>query len=98
MSVGARPGVDAFVTPAPRLASSGELELPGDCPPVPGMVYRKACTAKPDGHVTGTESTPGDGCVQDALGRWVSTYRYRPREAPVAQALDWMLVTASSGR
>jgi len=84
--------------PSPQLVSAGALDLPRDCRPEPGVVYRTTYTVQPDGHTTGIESAPGTGCVQDALGRWVTTFRYRPGEAPVQEALDWMIVTATRER
>ena len=55
--------------PSPQLVSAGALDLPRDCRPEPGVVYRTTYTVQPDGHTTGIESAPGTGCVQDALGR-----------------------------
>jgi hypothetical protein len=84
--------------PAPQLVSAGELDLPDDCSPEPGVLYRTTYTVQPDGHTTGIESAPGTGCVQDALGMWVSSFRYRAGDETVPQVLDWMLVTALRGR
>jgi hypothetical protein len=95
---GAERGARERPAPSPQLVSSAALDLPGDCQPEPGVVYRTTYTVQPDGHVSGVASAPGARCVQDALGRWVSTFRYRPGEVPVPQALDWMFVTASRGR
>jgi hypothetical protein len=84
--------------PSPQLVSAGAMDLPRDCRPEPGVVYRTTYTVQPDGRVAAIESAPGPDCVQDALGRWVTTFRYRPGEAPVQEALDWMIVTASRER
>jgi hypothetical protein len=91
-------GARELPAPSPQLVGSAALDLPGDCQPEPGVVYRTTYTVQPDGQVSGIASAPGARCVQDALGSWVSTFRYRPGEVPVPQALDWMFVTASRGR
>jgi hypothetical protein len=83
---------------SPQLVSAGVLDLPRDCQPEPGVIYRTTYTVQPDGRVDPIASAPGPGCVQDALGRWVSSFRYRAGDETVPQVLDWMLVTALLGR
>jgi hypothetical protein len=83
--------------PAPplQLVSAATLDLPGDCRPPDGVVYRTNFVVGTDGRVSGVTFETGDGCVQDALRRWVSTFQYRPVAESTPVAFDWMLVTAS---
>lgn len=85
--------------PAPdlQLLSAATLDLPQGCEAGQGAVYRTAFTVQPDGHVTHVASATGAGCVQDALRRWVSTFRYQPVGKEVPAVIDWMNVTASRG-
>lgn len=85
--------------PAPdlQLLSAATLELPEGCGADQGAVYRTAFTVQPDGHVTHAASAAGDGCVQDALRRWVSTFRYLPVGKEMPAVIDWINVTASRG-
>ena len=86
-------------TPAPdlQLLSAATLDMPRGCEADQGAVYRTAFTVQPDGHVTHAASATGDGCVQDALRRWVSTFRYMPVSKEMPAVIDWMNVTASRG-
>lgn len=83
--------------PAPlELLSAAPLELPQGCEPAV-VVYRTEYVVETDGRVTGARSESGDGCVQQALRSWVSSFRYAPVEAPMAVVIDWLAVTASRG-
>lgn len=85
--------------PAPelQLLEAGTLEIPPGCEPAGGAVYRTAYVVQPDGRVDTVAAESGEGCVQDALRQWVSTFRYRPVDVPTAAVLDWMGVTAARG-
>lgn len=85
--------------PAPelQLLEAGSLEIPPDCEPTPGAVYRTAFVVQPDGRVAGVASESGSGCVQEALRQWVATFRYRPVDEPTTAVLDWLGVTAARG-
>ena len=85
--------------PAPelQLLDAGTLQVPPDCDPESGAVYRTAFVVRPDGRVESVASESGEGCVQQALREWVSTFRYRPVDEPTAAVLDWMSVTAARG-
>jgi hypothetical protein len=85
--------------PAPelQLVDAGTLQVPPDCDPESGAVYRTAFVVRPDGRVESVASESGEGCVQQALREWVSTFRYRPVDEPTAAVLDWMSVTAARG-
>jgi hypothetical protein len=84
-------------TPALELVAAGTLELPGGCEPVGGAVYRTRFMVREDGRVADTLSESGAGCVQQALERWVATFRYRPPGEAESAVVDWMSVTASRG-
>jgi hypothetical protein len=84
-------------TPDLQLLSAATLDLPQGCEAGQGAIYRTSFTVQPDGHVTHVASASGDGCVQDALRRWVSTFRYQPVGKEVPAVIDWMNVTASRG-
>ena len=83
--------------PPPQLLSSATLELPRDCAPPRGAIYRTRFVVQPDGGVAQTVSESGDGCVQQALREWVSSFRYTPVADAVPMVIDWMEVTASRG-
>jgi hypothetical protein len=84
--------------PAPlHLLSAGALELPSECQPADGTVYRMNFVVETDGRVTGARAESGDGCVQDALRSWVSSFRYAPVRTAMPAVLDWLEVTASRG-
>ena len=84
--------------PAPlQLLSAGPLELPANCDPADGKVYRTHFVVEIDGRVTDARSDSGEGCVQQALRSWVSSFRYAPLEAARPTAFDWREVTASRG-
>lgn len=80
-----------------ELLSSGPLELPADCEPADGKVYRTNFIVETDGRVTAARSESGEGCVQQALRSWVSSFRYAPVGAAMPAVLDWLAVTASRG-
>lgn len=80
-----------------QLLSAGPLDLPADCEPADGRVYRTNFVVETDGRVTGVRPDSGDGCVQEALRTWVSTFRYAPLDAAMPAVLDWLAVTASRG-
>lgn len=87
-------------TPPPpplHLLGAASLELPGDCEPVHGQVYRTAYVVQPDGRVTDTASSGGNGCVEQALRTWVGSFRYGPVDAQMPVVIDWIAVTATRG-
>lgn len=84
--------------PAPlHLLGAESLELPQGCEPVRGQVYRTDYVVQPDGRVTDTASGGRDGCVEEALRTWVSSFRYGPIEAEMPVVIDWIAVTATRG-
>jgi hypothetical protein len=83
--------------PPVQLLSAGPLELPSDCRPASGVVYRTDFIVQTDGRVSEARSQSGEGCVQQALQQWVSSFRYRPVDAAVPVAIDWMPVVAARG-
>lgn len=85
--------------PAPelQLLEAATLDIPPGCEPAGGAVYRTAFVVQPDGRVDAVAAASGEGCVQEALRQWVSTFRYRPVDEPTAAVLDWMGVTAARG-
>lgn len=84
--------------PSPlELLSADPLELPADCEPADGKVYRTNFVVDTDGRVTDARSASGDGCVQQALRTWVSSFRYAPLDTARPTVLDWLAVTASRG-
>jgi len=91
------PRVASPPLPELQLLDAGALEMPPDCEPARGVVYRTAFVVQPDGRVEAVASESGSGCVQEALREWVSTFRYRPVDEPTAAVLDWMGVTAARG-
>ena len=80
-----------------ELLGAGRLELPSDCEPRGGEVYRTSFLVQPDGRPSAVVSESGPGCVQEALRRWVSTFEYRPVAETKPGTLDWMSVTARRG-
>ena len=80
-----------------ELLGAGARELPSDCEPRGGEVYRMSFLVQPDGRPSAVVSESGHGCVQDALRRWVSTFEYRPVAETRPGTLDWMSVTARRG-
>lgn len=85
--------------PAPplQLLSAGDLDLPADCEPAPGKVYRTNYVVHPDGRVTNAASNTGDGCVERALRAWVNSFRYGAVDAEMPVVIDWIAVTAARG-
>ena len=94
---GERPGTEPAVAPVLLLLDTGPLDIPAGCEPARGMVYRTSFVVEPGGRIVEAASVSGEGCVQDALRQWVSTFEYRPVSAPTSAVLDWMAVTASRG-
>ena len=90
------PGV-APAPPAPELQLLGadELAMPRGCEATPGAVYRTHFKVQPDGRVSDAAAESGDGCVQQALRTWVTTFSYAPLREPMPVAFDWMVVTAA---
>jgi hypothetical protein len=78
----------------PELLSSAVLELPADCAVAPGTVYRTQYLVGEGGEVEQVASADGPPCVQSALARWVSTFRYAPGSAPANSTVDWMVTVA----
>lgn len=83
--------------PPPQLLSSAELEIPGDCARPPGAIFRTGFVVQPDGRVLEAVSESGDGCVQQALREWVSSFRYTAVSNAIPMVIDWMEVTATRG-
>ncbi|MCU0255762.1 MAG: hypothetical protein MUF60_03390 [Vicinamibacterales bacterium] len=83
--------------PALELLGAGPLELPRDCQPRPAAVYRTSFVVETDGRPTRIESESGEGCVQEALRRWVATFEYRPIAESTPSTVDWMGVSARRG-
>jgi len=92
-----RPAAQPRAAPEPLLLNTGPLDIPADCRPASGAVYRTSYQVQPDGRVAGAASESGEGCMQDALRHWVSTFEYRPPGSSMPTVLDWMAVTASRG-
>jgi hypothetical protein len=87
----------AVPLPPPALLSAAALELPTDCEPASGTVYRTSYVVGTDGRVADAASPAGDGCVERALRAWVATFRYEPIDASMPAVIDWIAVTASRG-
>jgi hypothetical protein len=88
------------VAPAPpapelRLLGAAELSFPPGCEATSGTVYRTHFRVQPDGRVTDPASESGNGCVQQALRAWVTTFSYAPLREATPVAFDWMIVTAA---
>ena len=83
--------------PAPQLQLLGaaELAIPRGCEATPGAVYRTHFNVQPDGRVSDAASESGDGCVQQALRIWVTTFNYAPLHEASPVAFDWIIVTAA---
>ena len=83
--------------PAPelQLLTAAELAIPRGCEPTPGAVYRTRFNVRQDGRVSDAASGSGDGCVQQALRTWVTTFNYAPLHEATPVAFDWMIVTAA---
>ena len=87
----------AVPTPPPASLSAAQLELPTDCEPASGTVYRTSYVVGTDGRVANAASPTGDGCVERALREWVTSFRYEPVAASMPVVIDWIAVTASRG-
>ncbi len=92
--------VGPAVAPAPpapelQLLGAAELAMPRGCEATPGAVYRTHFNVQPDGRVSDAASESGDGCVQQALRTWVTTFSYAPLRETTPVAFDWMIVTAA---
>jgi len=88
------------LAPAPpvpelQLLGAAELAIPRGCEATSGAVYRTHFNVKPDGRVSDAASESGDGCVQQALRTWVTTFNYAPLHEAIPVAFDWMIVTAA---
>jgi hypothetical protein len=83
--------------PALELLNTATLQIPAGCEPAQGTVYRMSFVVQPGGRTAGARSESGDGCVQDALRHWVSTFQYQTISAPASTVIDWMAVTATRG-
>jgi len=83
--------------PAPELQLLGaaELAIPRGCEATPGAVYRTHFNVQRDGRVSDAASESADGCVQQALRTWVTTFSYAPLREVTPVAFDWMIVTAA---
>ncbi len=83
--------------PAPELQLLGaaELTIPRGCEATSGAVYRTHFNVQRDGRVSDAASESGDGCVQQALRNWVTTFNYAPLHEATPVAFDWMVVTAA---
>jgi hypothetical protein len=78
-----------------QLLGAAELAIPHGCEPRPGSVYRTQFNVQPDGRVTDATSESDNGCVQQALRTWVTTFSYAPLREVTPVAFDWMIVTAA---
>ena len=84
--------------PSPlQLLSAAPLELPANCEPADGKVYRTHFLVETNGRVTDARSDSDEGCVQRALRTWVSSFRYAPLATAQPTVFDWLAVTASRG-
>ena len=88
------------LAPAPpvpqlQLLGAAELTIPRGCEATPGAVYRTHFNVQPDGRVSDAASESGDGCVQQALRVWVTTFNYAPLHEASPVAFDWIIVTAA---
>lgn len=83
--------------PALELLGTGPLELPRGCQPRPAAVYRTSFVVQTNGRPSQIVSESGEGCVQEALRRWVATFEYRPVAESAPSTVDWIGVTASRG-
>jgi hypothetical protein len=83
--------------PAPELQLLGaaELAIPRGCEATPGAVYRTHFNVQQDGRVSDAAPESGNGCVQQALRTWVTTFSYAPLREVTPVAFDWMIVTAA---
>ena len=90
------PGV-APAPPAPdlQLRNAADLAMPRGCEATPGAIYRTHFNVQLDGRVSDVASESGDGCVQQALRTWVTTFSYAPLRETTPVAFDWMVVTAT---
>jgi hypothetical protein len=84
-------------TPELQLLSAAELAMPRGCEATPGAMYRTHFNVQPDGQVSDAVAVSGDGCVQQALCTWVTTFSYAPLRETTPVAFDWMVVTAARG-
>jgi 2-polyprenyl-6-methoxyphenol hydroxylase-like FAD-dependent oxidoreductase len=89
--------VEPAAAPDLRLVSAADLRLPAECEAARGAVYRTRYVVGADGRVSAVAPENGPGCVQDALRRWVESFRYAPVAGPIATTIDWMAVTAQRG-
>jgi hypothetical protein len=87
-------GDRAAVERPPELLSAGDLELPSDCAPIPGVVYRTDYVVGEGGSVDRVERVEGPACLQAALAGWVRTFRYAPGTPPAHSTVDWMATVA----
>jgi hypothetical protein len=88
------------LAPAPpvpelQLLGAAELAIPRGCEATSGAVYRTHFNVQPDGRVSDVAAESGDGCVQQALRTWVTTFNYAPLQEAIPVAFDWMIVTAA---
>jgi hypothetical protein len=89
--------VSRLPEPDLQLLESGTLELASDCRPRAGDVYRAQFDVRADGTVDRIRTTGSEACANDALTRWVASFRYNPRAGSVETVVDWMLVEAPRG-
>lgn len=87
-------GDRAAVERPPELLSAGDLALPSDCTPTPGVVYRTEYVVGEGGSVDRVERVEGPACLQAALAGWVRTFRYAPGSPPANSTVDWMATVA----
>jgi hypothetical protein len=82
--------------PAPdlQLLESSPLQLARDCQPRAGEVYRAEFDVRPDGRVDNIRTTGDAACANEALEKWVASFRYNVRADSVTTVVDWMLVEA----
>jgi hypothetical protein len=87
-------GDRAAVERPPVLLSAGDLALPPDCAPTPGVVYRTEYVVGEGGGVDRVARVEGPACLQAALAGWVRTFRYEPGTPATPSTIDWMATVA----
>jgi hypothetical protein len=85
-------------TPVPdaelQMIGAGELELARECAVQPGAIYRTHYTVGTDGQASVAAPLQPQGCVEQSLSRWVTTFRYVPPAAATPAVIDWMATVA----
>ena len=77
-----------------QMIAAGELELARECAVQPGAIYRTHYTVGTDGQASVAAPLQPQGCVEQSLSRWVTTFRYVPPAAETPAVIDWMATVA----